>query len=33
MAKCFEESKGLLDVPRLSQVWGASGSCHARLRT
>ncbi|MFF7646135.1 phosphotransferase [Streptomyces canus] len=22
MAKCFEESKGLLDVPRLRQVWG-----------
>src|SRR5437764_63132 len=21
MAKCFEESKGLLDVPRLRQVW------------
>lgn len=22
MAKCFEESEGLLDVPRLRQVWG-----------
>jgi hypothetical protein len=33
MATCFEESKGLLDVPRLSQVWSRLRSCHARLPT
>ena len=33
MAKCFEESEGLLDVPRLRQLWSRFGTCHARLPT
>src|SRR5207248_4683770 len=33
MAKCFQESQGLLDVPRLRRTWAIFGKCPARALT